>query len=81
MEVIPFIREFGLPVAALCAIAYGSWHIAQWIGTQVVIPLRDRHFAFLASLESTLDAIAQTQGQMVKEIERVSAVCRNGVAK
>lgn len=81
MEFIPFIREFGLPVAALCAIAYGSWQIAQWIGTQVVIPLRDRHFAFLASLESTLDAIARTQSQMVKEIERVSTVCRNGVTK
>jgi hypothetical protein len=81
MEFIPFIREFGLPVAALCAIAYGSWHIAQWIGTQVVIPLRDRHFAFLASLEATLDAIARTQSQMVQEIERVSTACRNGVTK
>jgi hypothetical protein len=81
MEVIPFIREFGLPVAALCAIGYGTWHIMQWIGTQVVIPLRDRHFAFLTSLEATLDAIAQTQGQMVKEIERVSTACRNGVTK
>lgn len=76
MESLQFIREFGLPVAALACIAYASWHGAEWIAAQVVIPLRDRHFAFLTSLESTLDAIAKTQGQLAEEIKRVSAVCR-----
>lgn len=76
MEPIQFIRDLGLPTAICCAIAYGSYHLAAWIGTQVVIPLRDRHFAFLSSLESTLDVIAQTQAQLAKEIERVSTVCK-----
>jgi hypothetical protein len=76
MDPIQFIRDLGLPTACLVGIAYGVWQVAGWIGSQVVIPLRDRHFAFLSSLESTLDAIAQTQAQLAKEIERVSTVCR-----
>ena len=75
MESLQFIREFGLPVAALAVIAYASWRGAEWIAAQVVIPLRDRHFAFLESLEGTLDAIAQTQAQLAREIERVASVC------
>lgn len=76
MDIFQFVRDLGLPTACLLGIGYGGWQVAGWIGSQVVIPLRDRHFAFLSSLESTLDAIAQTQAQLAKEIERVSTVCR-----
>jgi hypothetical protein len=48
-----------------------------------VVPLRDRHFAFLLSIEQTLKAlqetqrsIVSTQENMVAEIERVSGLIR-----
>ena len=74
MDAIQFIREFGLPTLGLIVAGYAFWQCAAWIARELIVPLRDRHFAFLSSLESTLDAIAQTQAQLAKEIEKVSTV-------
>jgi hypothetical protein len=83
MDPLQFIREFGLPTMALVVTGYGIWQVCAWIAKELIVPLRDRHFAFLLSIEQTLKAlqetqrsIVKTQENMVSEIERVSSLIR-----
>jgi hypothetical protein len=83
MDPLQFIREFGLPTMALVVTGYGIWQVCAWIAKELIVPLRDRHFAFLLSIEQTLKAlqetqrsIVNTQEQMVEEIERVSGLIK-----
>lgn len=83
MDALQFIREFGLPTMVLVVVGYAVWQICIWIARELVVPLRDRHFAFLLSIEKTLKALQETQRSivatqenMVAEIERVSGLIR-----
>jgi hypothetical protein len=83
MDAIQFLREFGLPTMALVVTVYGIWQVCAWIARELVVPLRDRHFTFLSSIEQTLKALQETQRSivatqenMVNEIERVSGLIR-----
>lgn len=76
MDLISLIRDIGLPTSALIAVGYAIWQTAAWIAKEVVVPLRDRHFAFLGSLEKTLEAIAETQKTLATEVDRVSGMIR-----
>ena len=83
MDAIAFIREFGLPTLGLVVAGYGIWQACSWIARELVVPLRDRHFTFLSSIEQTLKALQETQRsivytqeQMVEEIERVSGLIK-----
>jgi hypothetical protein len=83
MDPLQFAREFGLPTMALVVTGYGIWQVCAWIAKELIVPLRDRHFAFLLSIEQTLKAlqetqrsIVNTQENMVAEIERVSGLIR-----
>lgn len=88
MDAIQFIREFGLPTMALVVAGYGFWQCCSWIARELVVPLRDRHFAFLSSIEQTLKALQETQRSivatqenMVNEIERVSGLIKCPINK
>ncbi|CAB4160939.1 hypothetical protein UFOVP731_23 [uncultured Caudovirales phage] len=91
MDFIQAARDLGIPVAALIAIGIGLWRIIEWLGKEVIIPLKDRHLAFLDSLSITLATLADTQTNMVsaqqdimREMEAISRVLetkRNGVEK
>lgn len=88
MDAIQFIREFGLPTMALVVSGYAFWQCCSWIARELVVPLRDRHFAFLASIEQTLKALQETQRSivatqehMVSELERVSGLIKCPINK
>jgi hypothetical protein len=91
MDFIQAARDLGIPVAALIAVGIGLWRIIEWLGKEVIIPLKDRHLAFLDSLSITLATLADTQTSMVsaqqdimREMEAISRVLdtkRNGVEK
>jgi len=68
MDLIQFTREFGLPTIYLAVLSYACWTVFAWAGKEVVIPLRNKHMAFLESLEITLRTIADTQNQIANEI-------------
>ena len=81
MDAVQIIREFGLPTMVLVVMGYGLWQCSAWIARELIVPMRDRHFAFLNSIESTLNAVVQTQQSLVTtqqnlldEVERVSAL-------
>ena len=83
MDTVQFLREFGVPTLGLVVAGYGVWQACAWIAKELVVPLRDRHFSFLLSIEETLKALQQTQQSivntqqdMVAEIERVSGLIR-----
>jgi hypothetical protein len=76
MDIGNLVQTVGIPFAVSLGLGYAGWCGAIWIGQQVVIPLRDRHFAFLSSLERTLDAIAETQRSMANEMERISGIIK-----
>lgn len=81
MDAIQFIREFGLPTLGLIVAGYAFWQCAAWIARELIVPLRDRHFAFLGSLESTLAVLAKTQQQLGTEIERITDMIQAGQFK
>ncbi|NBS67315.1 hypothetical protein EBT31_00175 [bacterium] len=81
MDAIAFIREFGLPTLGLIVAGYAFWQCAAWIARELIVPLRDRHFAFLGSLESTLAVLAKTQQQLGTEIERITDMIQGGQFK
>jgi hypothetical protein len=81
MDAIQFIREFGLPTLGLIVAGYAFWQCAAWIAKELIVPLRDRHFAFLGSLESTLAVLAKTQQQLGTEIERITDMIQAGQFK
>ena len=78
MDAIQFIREFGLPTMGLCVAGYAFYQCCAWIAKELIVPLRDRHFAFLSSLESTLSVLAKTQQQLGTEIERITDMIQGG---
>ena len=43
----------------------------SWIGTEVVVPLRDRHLAFLDRTEQLLEGQEQSLGRLVELTERI----------
>ena len=74
MDVAEIVRSIGLPSVIILGIAYAFYHAATWFGREIIVPLRDRHFSFLQSLEGTLKAIAATQQSMANEMERISGM-------
>jgi hypothetical protein len=81
MDPLQFIREFGLPTLGLCVAGYAFYQCCSWIARELIVPLRDRHFAFLHSLESTLAVLAKTQQQLGTEIERITDMIQGGQFK
>jgi len=65
----------------LCVAGYAFYQCAAWIARELIVPLRDRHFAFLSSLVSTLSVLAKTQQQLGTEIERITDMIQGGQFK
>jgi len=72
MEILTLLREFGLPTMLLLCGSYATWQGAQWVASRVIIPLQDRHFAFLSHLQKHLDTMSATQAQLVNDLRRLS---------
>lgn len=72
MEFHQWVSQFGLPAAALMAVGLGLWRLSEWSAANLIIPLRDRHFEFLQSLQITLKTIADTQEAMAAEINSIT---------
>jgi len=72
MDTVQILREFGMPTMFLLIGGYAIWQGVQWVATRVVIPLQDRHFAFLAHLQEHLDTMSATQAQLVNDLRRLS---------
>lgn len=75
---IELVERLGFPIAVclilLSGIGTGLWVLVRagrWGAKNLVLPVRDRHFAFLEATERTLDKLAsavESQTHMVTEI-------------
>lgn len=79
MEVVPinlmdFITHVGIPSTITLALLVGFWKGAKWVGQEVVIPVRNRHFAFLDTLEKTLKVVTEAQENLTKQMDVITKI-------
>jgi hypothetical protein len=77
MDWIDVATKLGVPVAALVALGYGVWRVIVWCGTNLVVPVRDKHAAFLDRLIGNLDALRETHAQSVTTQQQMQATQRD----
>ena len=58
-------REFGVAVGTLVFLLIFLWRLAVWIGKELVVPLRDRHIAFLDKNNEAMDKLVTMQAAIV----------------
>jgi len=71
MTWIDFAERLGLPAALLMVVLAAAGRACSWIGTEVVVPLRYRHLAFLDRTEQLLEGQEQSLGRLVELTERI----------
>jgi hypothetical protein len=71
MTWIDFAERLGLPAGLLMVVLAAAGRACSWIGTEVVVPLRDRHLAFLDRTEQLLEGQEQSLGRLVELTERI----------
>jgi hypothetical protein len=60
MDWITAARDLGFPAVLICGLSYAIWTAGIWLGKELLVPLRNRHFDFLTSLEQTNKTIAES---------------------
>jgi hypothetical protein len=71
MTWIDIAERLGLPAGLLMVVLAAAGRACSWIGTEVVVPLRDRHLAFLDRTEQLLEGQEQSLGRLVELTERI----------
>ena len=71
MTWIDIAERLGLPAGLLMVVLAAAGRACSWIGTEVVVPLRDRHLAFLDRTEQLLEGQEQSLGRLAELTERI----------
>ncbi len=71
MTWIDIAERLGLPAGLLMVVLAAAGRACTWIGSEVVVPLRDRHLAFLDRTEQLLEGQEQSLGRLVELTERI----------
>jgi hypothetical protein len=70
------IDKLGLPVVALVAIGYALYNSCKWIGTNILLPIHNRHLIFLERLELGIEKIVDVQhnqnSQLINLTQKIS---------
>ena len=61
VDFFQFFERFGIPMGILTVFAYFVAQSIRWFGTNVVVPMKDRHVCFLDNLEKCLDRMSDSQ--------------------
>ena len=62
------IEKLGLPVVALVSIGYALYNSCRWIGTNILLPIHNRHLVFLDRLEVGIEKIVDVQHNQNSQI-------------
>src|SRR4051812_48906924 len=70
---VELLRDYGLPTALLLAFLWAAGRGAFAVWRDLVLPLRDKGFAFLDGLITTLAGIRRSLGRLAREQRRQGA--------
>ena len=76
MDWITAARDLGFPAVIIAGMGYAIWSAGKYLGKELLIPLRDRHFDFLQSLEQTNKTIAESIKEIHTRINDISCLRR-----
>ena len=77
MDWITAARDLGFPAVIIAGMGYAIWTAGKYLGKELLIPLRDRHFDFLQSLEQTNKTIAESIKEIHTRINDISCLRRD----
>lgn len=73
---LSLIEKLGLPVVALVSIGYALYNSCRWIGTNILLPIHNRHLVFLDRLETGIEKIVDVQhnqnSQLITLTQKIS---------
>lgn len=76
------LRDFGFPVVASGALGWAIWLTARWVGNNIVIPVRDRSFKFLDTVEGNVNKMSDNLDQQtvaLKELNDKQGAIKSGI--
>ena len=76
MDWITAASDLGFPIGMISGMAYAIWHAGSWLGKELLVPLRQRHFDFLTSLEQTNKTIAESIKEVHTRINEIACLRR-----
>ena len=77
MDWITAARDLGFPAVIIAGMGYAIWTAGKYLGKELLIPLRDRHFDFLQSLEQTNKTIAESIKEIHTRINDITCLRRD----
>jgi hypothetical protein len=77
MDWITAARDLGFPAVIIAGMGYAIWSAGKYLGKELLVPLRDRHFDFLQSLEQTNKTIAESIKEIHTRINDISCLRRD----
>lgn len=81
MDWIEIGRSFGIPVAVMAVMMFGMWSLARWIGTELIIPLRNtivsKALVLFDKVEKTLDTLDKNINDIVEGMETYNKILLN----
>lgn len=81
MDWIEICRSFGIPVAVMAVMMFGVWSVIRWIGTELIIPLRNtlvaKGIVLFDKVEKTLDTLDKNISEIVTGMETYNKVLVN----
>lgn len=66
---LDLVRTVGVPVAVLAVFSWAIWKILIWVGTEVVIPVRDK---LISKAVAVMDQMSVTLATMSASLERIT---------
>jgi hypothetical protein len=76
MDWITAARDLGFPAVIIAGMGYAIWTAGKYLGKELLVPLRDRHFDFLQSLEQTNKTIAESIKEIHTRINDITCLRR-----
>ena len=77
MDWITAARDLGFPAVIIAVMGYAIWTAGKYLGKELLVPLRDRHFDFLQSLEQTNKTIAESIKEIHTRINDITCLRRD----
>jgi hypothetical protein len=80
VEWIGLVKEFGVTIAVMAAMALAIRSVSVWFGAQIVIPLRDRLLVrlerFFDKTESSMDTLTDNVRSVSSHMEAQTAMLK-----